>query len=235
MSQSNKFSDYIIKQVVIEFRHLPNLLHQDQVPVVLNKYVAEFGRVRIAEINREQKIYEIINERNFTRILSKWDSLGFLIENVQDTETVSKLFKKYFVPIAQELNLKIIKRAGLRARFLLPYNDSFESLKKYCENIFYKDINIYNTIGHVDDVGLIAINLSDSAYKINLSLGPFSTEEIKEKISEFKKYDDKVKSALMLDLDLYQSTMMQYNLSSFVKDTLEAARIKFIKFIGNIK
>jgi hypothetical protein len=227
MSDQELLGQYIIKQVIVELRHMPNLLHQQKTPVVLNNYVDDFEKL---EMDNNGKIFQLINNKKYTRLTIDWQKIGMQVENISDFEGAIKLFKKYLGPISSELEVKKLTRFGARTIVLFPFKGTFEELVTFYCDKFYKDMTLFEAFGKVNDVGIIVLTILDSNYNIYLSLGPFSKKEIKEKISSFKEFDDKIDCSLMLDIDLSQDTKKDYIISSQIENALEAARIKIIKF-----
>lgn len=222
--------NYVVKKVIAEIRHRPILSHSTLVRQKLDKHVKLFDRVTVTKPEGVEESFQMFNKKEYFMFVSEWTRVAFIIENCESIAKASEQIKKIFLPISDEIGIKEYQRIGLRVVFLLPFEGNFEKLVEYYNEKVFKDLKIFNSYGNIEDVGVSALTIKDSNYKINFSFGPFKKEEIKIKISEFKEFDKDMDCAFMLDVDLYDDNLQNYKIGTFFADALEAARIKTVKF-----
>lgn len=228
MFTQENLGQYTIKQVIVEVRHPINLLFKIEARKHLNKFVDDVEKINITG---NDDSFEFVNVKKYYKFVADLGRFGMTIENVESIDTAEQLIKKYLVPISAELGTKTCNRFGVRVVYLYPFNDSFESLIEIYKKVFYRDTTLFDPIGKIKDVGLVALTLREyNGLDINLSLGPFKKEEIKTKISNFKTYDDVIPASLMLDIDIFKSEKRDLSFSSTLHSYLEQSRIKAVKF-----
>ena len=230
MAQPDRYQPYIFKKLIVEIRHHPNLLHSQKAQTVLNDLVNHFDRVVVGGIEGGEKTFELLSEKSFVKLLLQWNRMGLTVENCSDIGKMLEFVKRYLAPIPTKLSINLFTRLGVRTTFLIPFEGKFAELVDLCEDKFYKDKDLLGTLGEVYDIGLVALKANDERYKINITIGPFTREEFRDKISEFKHYEDKFGNALMVDIDSYQDERKNYKVSSFVEDAVNSARLKFLNF-----
>lgn len=234
MAKIENLGQYIVKKVIVEIKHTPNLLHSQRARDTFNNHVSEFDRVTIAGVEGSEKAYQLVSDVAYLNVTSEWNRLVMTMENVTSIDDAKMNIKKTLVPIAQGVGVKDIKRIGVRVLFMLPFAGDFAGLQSFFTDRFYKDMKLFEPFGKVDDVGIVLVTVTGEPYKTNLSLGPFTKDEVKTKVSEFKQYDDKFECALMVDIDLYQDIKTQYKIAQFVPDALDAARVRLVRFRENL-
>lgn len=230
MSSNDLFDQYIIKQVIFDLKHYPNLLYHQKTPTVLMQFNEDFEYI---EMRDEGKSFQFENRKSYYKLLIDWQRISMLIENVQSISDATIILKKYLNPIVSGLNIKKFIRIGMRVKFIIPFNGDFSELVEFYCAKFFNEMTIYNPFGKIEDVGIVALSLVDNDYNINLSIGPFQKDEIKEKISEFRNYNDNINCSLMVDLDLYQMNR-NGQINGYLESFLEVIRLKIVKFRNSI-
>ena len=223
------FGAYFVKKIIIEVRHKPNLLHNERVPQILNDMMVDFNKVTI--INEPgNKIYKILNDDEYFSFNSSWKNVSTTSENVTNFESACKNSQKNIASYLTKLKISSITRLGFRTSFLLPFNGDFTELVSYFKDKFYNNLSSYELFGTLEDVGIVALTINDKNFKGNLSLGPMTKNEVKDKIAEFKNYDKDFEASLLIDLDLYNDTSPLQSINTFIENAYNASRIKIIKF-----
>ncbi|MEO8398950.1 MAG: hypothetical protein ABI550_03945 [Ignavibacteriaceae bacterium] len=228
MAEKKLFGTYFVKKFIVEIKHKPNLLHNEKVPQVLNDMMGDFNKVNLIE--GSNKIFQLINNNDYFLINSDWTKIFTIYENVEDFESVCQKAKKNVVNYLTKLKLSEITRLGFRTIFLLPFNGAFDELVDYFNNTFYNNLSFYESFGTIEDVGIVALTIKDSQFRGNLSFGPMIKNEVKNKLSEFKKYDKDFDTSLYIDLDLYNDASPIPTINAFIDNAYNASRIKIIKF-----
>jgi hypothetical protein len=232
MFTEESLGQYIVKQVIVEVRHTMNLLFKQEARHKFNNLMSDFDVVNIVD---NDDSFEFVNVKKFLRLFAFPDRFVMTVENSDSIDSVEQLLRKYISAIASDSGKKSFKRFGTRVIYLFPFSQSFESLVNDYKDIFYnKSCNPFSPLGSVKDVGVIGLTMEDTNYKMNLSVGPFTHDEIKQKISYFKNYNDEINNSLMLDLDLYQLDRKECSLSSCLHEALDQSRIKAVKFRDNL-
>jgi hypothetical protein len=196
----------------------------------MNELVHDFDRVELLGIGGSEETIRLVSDKLFCRLLVEWTRLVMTVENAKDIDAASTILKKYLAPLPPKLGINSIARFGVRTMFVLPYDGNIEELIDYCKSKLYRNLEVFAPFGQIKDVGLIALTISDPRFKTNLTVGPFSREEVRAKISEFKDFQDKFESALMVDVDLYQDSGASYKVGQFIQSALDSARLKVIQF-----
>ncbi|NCQ17967.1 MAG: hypothetical protein COZ80_03880 [Ignavibacteria bacterium CG_4_8_14_3_um_filter_37_9] len=228
MFTQENLDQYIVKQVIVEVRHPFNLLFRTEARKSLNKFVDDVEKINITG---NDDSFAFVNEKKYFKFVANLDHFGMTVENAESIETAEQLIKKYLLPISTELGSKTCYRFGVRVVYLYSFKDSFDNLVEIYKKVFYKQPNLFSTIGNIKDVGIIGLTLQDNnGLGINLSIGPFKKEEVKAKISNFKTYDDITPSSLMLDLDIFKNEKSNLTFSSTLHSFLEQSRIKAVQF-----
>ncbi|MFA5804935.1 MAG: hypothetical protein WC879_09835 [Melioribacteraceae bacterium] len=226
--------DYFIKKIIIGVDHKPNFLHTEKARKSLNNFIEKYNHASVKKIGAEES-YEIKNEHEYWKFFAEWNHFGFEMENSLDFESAESTCKTFLSHYSNDIGISIYSRVGIRVIFLFPFNGTFEELLKFYNNNMYKNVEIYNSFGDIDDAGIIVLTAHDKKYKMNLSFGPFAKGEIKSKISDFKNYDEKFDNSFMVDIDLFQDKPQKYVLNTYISETLNAARVKVLKFKSTLK
>jgi hypothetical protein len=230
MPNPQKLRPYLVKKAIVELKHSANLLHSQKARPALNDIIEAFDRVNVVGTGGGEDSIQLVSDKHFYKLVVEWSRLVMSIENASDVESAGAIFKKYLAPLPGKLGITAIKRFGVRTMFLLPYDGSVEDLIEFCKSKLYRNLEAFAAFGEIKDVGLVALRIKDPTFKTNLTVGPFSTEEVRAKISEFKDYRDDFESALMLDVDLYQEVTSSYKVGHFIQNALESARLKVMQF-----
>jgi len=230
MPSQSLLQPYIIKKIVVEIRHAPDLLRADRARTVLNEVIDQYETIKVSGIDIMQQSIQLTSRQFYRTLVVEWNRLGITLENPRDLDDAQSSLKKYFVSVISKFDLKVFTRFGVRVTFVFPFGGSFELLTKFYAEKIVKRPGYFESIGKVNDYGLTAMTFDDGRYKINLSMGPFSRAEVSEKISEFKGYSDNFENALVLDLDLYQAAKASYKVGPFLTEALDSARFKAHKF-----
>jgi hypothetical protein len=225
-----KFSPYRIKKVIIEVKYPANLLHAARVYEVLNDYVSVFDSTTVVNTSATQPAVRLVSEKIYTILFVEWNRMVMTIENARNIDDTIAIVAKYLNPLPAKFGIKLFSRIGIRTMYLLPFSDDFDALVSWFNTRVYRDIRQFAPIGEVVDVGIV-LTAKDDRFKMNIGFGPFERNEIREKISEFKKYEDDVPSALCLDLDMYLDAKADYKISAVVEEALNSSRLKLNKFI----
>lgn len=230
MSKDTKFKDYIIKQVILEARHSPIFNLSEVIPPKLNTIVNDFTQHRIGQDSKAGTTYRLTNANYFWDLIVQWNRVGMTIENPKNLADTLPIFKKYIITILNELEITLVKRLGLRIIFFIPFNGRFEDLVDFFKSYFYSKVDIYESIGNIRDVGIVLLTLEDDTYNVNLNLGPFNKDEVINKVSTFKNYDDKFEAALMVDIDMYNKDIENTKLSAHIENSFASASSKINDF-----
>jgi len=222
--------NYIVKKVIAEIKHYPLLSHSTLVRQKLDNHIKLFDGVTVSKLEGNEETFQWYNKKEYFKLISEWTRIGFTVENSESIEKASEHIKKILIPITNDIGIKEYKRIGLRVIFLLPYEGKFEDLVNHYNKIVFGNLNLFDSYGKIEDVGVSALTIKDSNYKINFSFGPFKKEEIKIRISEFKEFEDDLQCAFMADVDLYDDVSNKHKIGTFFAEALEAARIKTVKF-----
>ena len=221
-----KLGNYLVKSTIFELRYLPNFEVDTKMLSTLNEMREDFTRFDISEVMR-QKAYTLTNEEGYIRLGWEWNRFYLLLQNGDSIEDVKNKLNKYISLYDNKYGINLFSRIGTRVIFLYPSDKSMDEISNEFKGKIYKNKNIFDDIGNIRDIGFAGFTLEDENYNINLSFGPMTYKEVKMKIAEFD-YEDNYKSAIIVDIDLYQENI-KIKAKSYFENALEAARIKSIK------
>ena len=223
------FGSYFVKKFVVEVRHKPNLLHNENVPQILNEMMGDFNKVTLIN-DTVQKTFQILNSNDYFLFTSDWTKVSTAFENVKDFESAFQKATKNIISYLTKSKITAFTRLGFRVSYLLPFDGKFEELVTYFKDKFYNDLSIYEPFGNIEDVGIVALTINDKNFKGHLSIGPMTKIEVKDKIAEFKNYDLDFESSLLVDLDLYIDTASMQSMKAFIDVVYDTSRLKIVKF-----
>jgi hypothetical protein len=221
-----KFSQYIIKRFIVEAKHFILLNHGDTVTANLQEFTKKYRSVDILN-----NAYLFSALESYCRIYTSSDRILFLAENITDFEELYNHFiKKDFLTLPKKFGIDEFQRIGVRTYFLLPVeNLEFKDLVDFTKRNFFSNITLFEKFGKINDTGIVTLTIHSENYKINLNLGPFHKEEVRQKISEFKNFDRDPSTSLLIDLDLYDVNI-RTDLGIFIKNAFNEARINLLQF-----
>lgn len=231
MVATSVLGNYEVKKCVLDVKYVPSFeidrLHGSALEEIRDGLTALERRTEKGFVE-----YRLTYAKDFRLVVSELGRLLIAVENGADNDQVIANLK-FPLRALQKLKAGNVERAALRTFFVFPFDGTFNDLVLFCRKSLIATHKAFDSFGPINDVGLVALVVSEGALRYNIGIGPYSRSEIRDKISDFKDYKASYENGLVFDIEVSASSQVG-KIETFLEQGFNSCRIKMLQFIDRI-
>jgi hypothetical protein len=216
----------IIKKAIIEIRYAPVFRFRDIAYDYFQDIVGDFS-----QYGEDDSIFEVRSDASFRKIFFGKLRCGVMVENFDNFSNIKPDIDK-IITLLKLSNIKILSRVGVRTVFLAPlieieYKPAILEFLKSSITKLYMPFNE----SQFKDFALI-ITAAEDSYNYSLSCGIVNNNEIANRFSEFKDFENPP-VAILNDIDHFTNEIAVFQDSRPVLAMLNKNLEVFKTFVEN--
>jgi uncharacterized protein (TIGR04255 family) len=205
-----------IRRAMFEMRFNPSLSFFDKMNLIGDALAKDYSewktdRVSIGLSDREKKI----------KILIESGRVAFDSDDFSSAESFFTRIRKGLNTYLQNVIIGDIKRTGIRFKYIIKVDFSFEELVEIMsEKIYNNKLGLLSDNSY-EDLALV-INFKKKDFKIHLISGPLKKDEIISRLQPafIEQYDKTLEpdTSIFIDIDCFQENKNLKDIDNFVRE-----------------